>query len=124
MGDGGRRETGSSRGLWGGWSERGSRPQPGAELSMGTETLLETPGRSLDAAAGGGEAASAGPTELPPRSPQTCWTPGWVLEDGALGAGAGLASEDAQPCGIRQELFPSGAGGSADYGKHVWAHMK
>ncbi|XP_054039167.1 uncharacterized protein LOC128901293 [Rissa tridactyla] len=52
------------------------------------------------------------------------WTPGWMLEDGTLGQGAVLASEDAQACDICQEIFPLDAVGQADYLKHVLAHMK
>ncbi|KAM6038621.1 uncharacterized protein LJ206_020592 isoform 2-T2 [Theristicus caerulescens] len=55
---------------------------------------------------------------------QTSWTPGWMLEDGTLGQGAVLASQDAQACDICQEIFPSDAAGQADYLKHVLAHMK
>ncbi|KAM6364918.1 uncharacterized protein J5M81_015279 isoform 2-T2 [Pluvialis apricaria] len=52
------------------------------------------------------------------------WTPGWMLEDGTLGQGAVLTSEDAQACDICQEIFPSDMAGQADYLKHVLAHMK
>ncbi|XP_032853384.2 uncharacterized protein LOC116962757 [Tyto alba] len=55
---------------------------------------------------------------------KTSWTPGWMLEDGVLGQGAVLTSEDAQACDICQEIFPSDAAGQADYLKHVLAHMK
>ncbi|XP_027636392.1 uncharacterized protein LOC130141157 [Falco biarmicus] len=70
-------------------------------------------------------AEAKGPVEI--RGPvKTSWTPGWVLEDGdgALGQGAGLASEGAQACDICQEMFPSDAAGQAGYLKHVLAHMK
>ncbi|XP_026723451.1 uncharacterized protein LOC113491023 [Athene cunicularia] len=55
---------------------------------------------------------------------KTSWTPGWVLEDGTLGQGTVLASEDAQTCDICQQIFPAGAAGQVDYLKHVLAHMK
>lgn len=58
------------------------------------------------------------------RSSQTSWTPGWMLEDGVLGQGAVLASEDAQACDICQEIFPPDTASQADYLKHVLAHMK
>lgn len=63
-------------------------------------------------------------TAFPFRSSQTSWMPGWMLEDGTLGQGAVLASEDAQACDICQEIFPLDAAGQAEYLKHVLAHMK
>ncbi|XP_061871286.1 uncharacterized protein LOC133627876 [Colius striatus] len=52
------------------------------------------------------------------------WTPRWVLEDGTLGQGTVLTSEDAQVCDICQEIFPLDAGGQEDYLKHILTHMK
>jgi len=52
---------------------------------------------------------------------QTSWTPGWMLEDAALGPGAAAA---AQMCDICQATFPADTTAQADYLKHVLTHMK
>ncbi|KAK4807319.1 hypothetical protein QYF61_014850 [Mycteria americana] len=85
--------------------------------------LYEAPEALRRADAPSESAEAKVPVEI--RGPvKTSWTPGWMLEDGTLGQGAVLPSEDAQACDICQEIFPSDAAGQADYLKHVLAHMK
>lgn len=65
-------------------------------------------------------AAEKVPVEI--RGPlKTSWTPGWMLEDAALGPGAAAA---AQMCDICQATFPADTTAQADYLKHVLTHMK
>ncbi|XP_065606152.1 uncharacterized protein LOC136057371 [Cyrtonyx montezumae] len=65
-------------------------------------------------------AADKAPVEI--RGPlKTSWTPGWMLEDAALGPGAAV---DTQTCDICQAIFPAGTAAQADYLKHVLTHMK
>lgn len=65
-------------------------------------------------------AAEKVPVEI--RGPlKTSWTPGWMLEDAALGPGTAAA---AQICDICQETFPVDTRAQGDYLKHVLTHMK
>lgn len=76
----------------------------------------------LGAAEGSRRGCVCVPTDLFPLcSLQTSWTPGWMLEDAALGPGAAAA---AQMCDICQATFPADTTAQADYLKHVLTHMK
>lgn len=142
MGDGGcsgaiqRQDPPVDFGKGGARRDSGTREQPLAQAFCGHKNMVssfggcalawQTPGWRL-ATAPGHEKRLPLPfplTAFPLRSSQMSWTPGWMLEDGTLGQGAVLASEDAQACDICQEIFPSDAAGQADYLKHVLAHMK
>lgn len=100
-------ETGSSAGCWGGWNEE---PFPWAQplvLALEAAFLCD---RAQD---GAGHGLGHGQRRLwcsndrfSLCSSQPSWTPGWVLEDAALGPGAILTSEDAQAWDIGQEGSP------------------
>ncbi|XP_038020130.1 uncharacterized protein LOC119712677 isoform X1 [Motacilla alba alba] len=53
---------------------------------------------------------------------KTCWSPGWVLEEGTLGAG--LSAEAAPACELCQEILPSEAAGHAEYLNHLLLHLE
>ncbi|XP_068068780.1 uncharacterized protein [Anomalospiza imberbis] len=50
---------------------------------------------------------------------KTCWTPGWVLEEGS-----GASGEAAPACELCQEILPSDAAGHAEYLNHVLLHLE
>lgn len=49
---------------------------------------------------------------------KTCWTPGWALQEGMLGAGP--ACEAAPACALCREIFPS----DAECLNHLLAHLE
>ncbi|XP_074386945.1 uncharacterized protein LOC141726234 [Zonotrichia albicollis] len=51
---------------------------------------------------------------------KTCWTPGWVLEEGMLSPSA----EAAPGCELCQEILPSEAAGHTGYLSHLLLHLE
>ncbi|RLV82420.1 hypothetical protein DV515_00016664, partial [Chloebia gouldiae] len=49
---------------------------------------------------------------------KTCWTPGWMLEEGSSPSG-----EAAVGCELCQEILPSDAAGRVEYLNHVLLHL-
>ncbi|XP_018779708.1 uncharacterized protein LOC108963463 [Serinus canaria] len=51
---------------------------------------------------------------------KTCWTPGWVLEEGMLSP----STEAAPGCELCQDILPSEAAGHAEYLSHLLLHLE